>query len=38
MSEERLAKKVKADQYNLVLSKLIENNLDNYMTATSWPI
>lgn len=33
MPEEKLAKKVQADQYNLVLTKLIENNIDNYLAA-----
>lgn len=33
MPEEKLAKKVQADQYNLALTKLIENNIDIYLAA-----
>lgn len=31
--EEKLAKKIQADQYNLALTKLIENNIDHYLAA-----
>lgn len=33
MPEEKLAKKVQADQYNLALTKLIKNNIDIYLAA-----